>query len=81
MPKSAYNFYVGLSVPSKMPRDIVMKLHTETVKALNSPEMKERYAKLGVDANIFTPDQFDAYLRDEVAANAALVKASGITAQ
>lgn len=81
VPNSAYNFYVGLSVPSKLPRDIVMKLHAETVKALNSPEMKERYAKLGVDTNIFTPDQFDAYLREEVAANAVLVKAAGITIQ
>lgn len=81
VPKSAYNFYVALSVPSKLPRDIMMKLHAETVKALNSPEMKERYAKLGVDTNIFTPDQFDAYLREEVAANAVLVKAAGITIQ
>jgi len=81
VPNSAYNFYVGMSVPAKMPRDIVMKLHAETVKALQSPEMKDRYAKLGVDAQIFTPEQFDAYLRDEVASNAALVKAAGIKAQ
>ncbi len=78
---SAYNFYIGMSVPSKMPRDIVMKLHAETVTALNSPEMKERYAKMGIDAQIFSPDQFDVYLRDEVAANAALVKAAGIKLQ
>ncbi len=81
VPNSAYNFYVGMSVPAKMPRDIVMKLHAETVRALQSPEMKDRYAKLGVDAQIFTPEQFDAYLRDEVASNAALVKAAGIKAQ
>lgn len=81
VPNSSYNFYVGLSVPSRVPRDIVAKLHAETVKALNSPELKERYAKLGVDAQLFTPEQFDAYLRDEVASNAALVKAAGIKAQ
>ena len=81
VPNSAYNFYVGLSVPSKVSRDIVARLHAETVKALQTPEVKERYAKMGVDAHIFTPEQFDAYLRDEVASNAALVKAAGITAQ
>ncbi len=81
VPNSAYNFYVGMSVPSKVPRDIVAKLHAETVKALNSPELKDRYMKLGVDAQLFTPEQFDAYLRDEVASNAALVKAAGIKAQ
>ena len=81
VPNSAYNFYVGMSVPSKTPRDIVAKLHAETAKALQSPETRDRYAKLGVDAQIFTPEQFDAYLRDEVASNAALVKAAGIKAQ
>jgi tripartite-type tricarboxylate transporter receptor subunit TctC len=81
VPNSAYNFYVGMSVPSRVPRDIVNRLHAETVRALNSPEMKERYAKLSVDAQIFTPEQFDAYLRDEVASNAALVKAAGIKVQ
>jgi tripartite-type tricarboxylate transporter receptor subunit TctC len=77
VPNSAYNFYVGMSVPSKVPRDIVMKLHAETVKALQSPG----FGKLGYDLQIFTPEQFDAYLREEVASNAALVKAAGIKAQ
>ena len=80
MPNSAYNFWVGMGVHSRTPRDIVMKLHAETVKALNSPEIRERWARLGQDAQIFTPEQFDAYLRDEMASNAALVKAAGIKA-
>jgi tripartite-type tricarboxylate transporter receptor subunit TctC len=81
VPNSSYNFYVGMSVPSRVPRDIVGKLHAEVVKALNSPEMKDRYAKLSVDAQISTPEQFDAYLKEEVASNAVLVKAAGIKAQ
>jgi tripartite-type tricarboxylate transporter receptor subunit TctC len=80
VPNSAYNFYVGMSVPSKTPRDIVRKLHAETVKALQSPEMKERYAKLSVDAQIFSPEEFDRYLRDEVKSNGELVRAAGIKA-
>jgi len=81
VPNSAYNFYVGMTVPSKMPRELVTKLHAETVKALQSPEMKERYGKMGVDANIFTPEQYDTYLRNEVASNAILVKAAKIATQ
>jgi tripartite-type tricarboxylate transporter receptor subunit TctC len=68
-------------VPAKTPRDIVAKLHAETVKALQSAEVKDRYAKLGAETQIFTPEQFDAYLRDEVASNATLVKAAGIKVQ
>ncbi len=78
---SAYNFWVGMFVPAKTPRDIVAKLHAETVRALQSPELKERYARLGAETQIFTPEQFDAYLRDEVASNAALVKAAHIKVQ
>ena len=81
VPNSAYNFWVGMFVPSRTPREVVARLHAETVKALQSPQVKERYAKLGAELQIFTPEQFDAYLRDEVASNAALVKAAHIAVQ
>lgn len=81
VPNSAYNFWVGMFVPSKTPREVVARLHAETVKALQSAEVKERYARLGAELQIFSPEQFDQYLRDEVAANAVLVKAAGIKVQ
>lgn len=81
VPNSAYNFWVGMFVPTKTPRDIVAKLHSETVKALQSVEIKERFANLGAELQIFSPEQFDQYIRDEVAASAVLVKAARINAQ
>ena len=81
IPNSAYNFWVGMFVPSKTPRDVVSRLHAETVKALQSPEVKERYARLGAELQISSPEEFDAYIRDEIAANALLVKAAGIKVQ
>jgi tripartite-type tricarboxylate transporter receptor subunit TctC len=59
-------------------RTVVERL---AVQALQSAEVKDRYAKLGAETQIFTPEQFDAYLRDEVASNAVLVKAAGIKVQ
>ena len=41
-----------MSGSSRTPGDIVMTPRAETVRALQSPEMKERYAKLGVVAQI-----------------------------
>ena len=73
--------WVGMFVPSKTPRDIVARLHADTVKALQSPEVKARYARLGAETQIFTPEQFDVYIREEVASNAALVRAAGIKVQ
>ena len=78
VPNSAYNFWVGMFVPARTPRDVVAKLHAETVRAIQAPETRERYARLGAETHIFTPEQFDAYIRDEVASNAVLVKAAGI---
>ncbi len=80
VPNSAQPFWVGMGVPSKTPRDIVARLHAETVKALNSPEIKLRWASLNQDVRVFTPEAFDTLLREEVVSNARLVKDANIKA-
>lgn len=81
VPGSEFNFWIGMMAPAKTPREIVNRLHDEVVKALASPEVKERFAKLGADAWTLKPEQFDAYIRDEIKSNAILVKAAGLQAQ
>lgn len=76
VPNSDYNFWVGMFVPSKTPRDIVRRLHQETIAALQSTEVRERFLKLGAEQLQMTPEQFDASIRDEIVSNAALVKAA-----
>ena len=80
VPNSAQPFWVGMGVPAKTPRDIVNRLHAETVRALSSPEIRARWLSLNQDVRIFTPEAFDALLRDEVASNAKLVKDANIKA-
>ncbi|MES2242666.1 MAG: tripartite tricarboxylate transporter substrate binding protein [Pseudomonadota bacterium] len=79
VPGSEFNFWIGMMAPSKTPRDIVNRLHDEVVKALATPEVKERFATLGAEAWTMKPEQFDAYLRDEIKSNAVLVKAAGLS--
>ena len=67
-----------MMVPAKTPRDIVTKLHQNTQRALQAPDMQERMAKLGAEPMLMTPAEFDAYIKKEIASNAALVKAAGI---
>ncbi|WP_341916508.1 tripartite tricarboxylate transporter substrate binding protein [Polaromonas sp. YR568] len=81
VPGSEFNFWIGMMAPAKTPRDIVNRLHDEVVKALATPEVKERFATLGAEAWTMKPEQFDAYLRDEIKSNAVLVKAAGLTPQ
>ncbi len=78
VPGSEFNFWIGMFAPAKTPRDIVNRLHDEVVKALNTPEVKERFTVLGADAWTLQPDAFDAYIRDEIKANASLVRAAGL---
>jgi len=78
VPGSEFNFWIGMMAPAKTPRDIVNRLHGEVVKALGTPEVKERFTSLGADAWTLSPEQFDGYIRDEIKSNAALVKAAGL---
>ncbi len=79
VPGSEFNFWIGMMAPAKTPRDIINRLNEEVVKALNTPEVKERFASLGADAWTLKPEQFDAYIREEIKSNAVLVKAAGLS--
>ena len=78
VPDSDYNFWVGMFAPSKTPHETINRLYQETAKALHSAEVRDKLARLGAEPMEYTPDAFNAYLRREIAANAALVKAAGI---
>jgi tripartite-type tricarboxylate transporter receptor subunit TctC len=75
---SDYNFWVGMFMPSKTPRDVVQRLHQETAKALASKEVRDSMAQLGAELMLKQPDEFDVYIRAEIVTNAALVNAAGI---
>ena len=79
VPGSEFNFWIGMMAPGKTPKDIVNRLNEEVVKALATAEVKERFVTLGADAWTMRPDQFDAYIRDEIKSNAGLVKAAGLS--
>lgn len=78
VPGSEFNFWIGMFAPGKTPRAIVDRLQAEVVKALATPEVKERFLSLGADAWTLSPRDFDAYIRTEIKNNAALVKAAGL---
>jgi tripartite-type tricarboxylate transporter receptor subunit TctC len=73
-----YPIWYGVFVPAKTPRDIVDKLHRETLKALQAPKVHEKLAAIGVDPMAMSPAEFDAHVKKEIDLNTALVKAAGI---
>jgi tripartite-type tricarboxylate transporter receptor subunit TctC len=80
-PNSDFDFWAGAFVPKQTPRDIVAKLHRETVTAIESAAVKEKLAKLGVEPMIMTPADFDARIAKEAAIAVTLAKAANITPQ
>jgi tripartite-type tricarboxylate transporter receptor subunit TctC len=79
--KAEYPFWLGMFLPAKTPRDIVDRLHRETLEALQVPKVKDTLARLGIDPMVMTPTEFDAYVEKEIAVNAALVEAIGLQPQ
>jgi tripartite-type tricarboxylate transporter receptor subunit TctC len=79
-PNSDYNFWVGALVPSKTPRAIQLRLNREINAAVNSPEVRDRFLKLGADPLTMSVPEFEAMIRDEFESNARLIKAAGIQA-
>ena len=59
-------------------RPLVDKLNVDTVKALADPDVKKRFADLGVEAVSSTPAEFAAFIKDEMAKYAKLIKEANI---
>ncbi len=75
---SEYPMWLGLFLPTRTPREIVDKLHRETLKALQEPKVKDKLVALGVDPMVMSPTEFEAHVSNETRMNAGLVKAIGL---
>jgi tripartite-type tricarboxylate transporter receptor subunit TctC len=70
--------FTGLVGPAGMPADAVAKVHAAAVKALATPQVKERFASLGVQTVGNTPEQWGAEIRADLARWSKVIKAAGI---
>ncbi len=75
---SDYNYWMGMLVPAKTPREIIERLHQETQKALRLPSVTEKFAPQGIEPMPLAPAEFDALIKKEIDVNIALVKAAGL---
>ncbi len=72
--------WYGVVAPAGTPRDIVAKLNAEIRKIMQSKEMLERLNTEGAISAAGTPEQFDAYIKSEIARWGAVVRAAGMKA-
>jgi tripartite-type tricarboxylate transporter receptor subunit TctC len=70
--------WIGLLAPARTPATIVRKLHLETVKALALPDLRAKFADLGLEPIGNSPDEFVAVIKSEIPKWAKVIKESGI---
>jgi len=78
VPGYVYETWFGLFGPAGMPKPLVAKLNQETVKALDTKDVKEQLLRQGVEAESSTPEQLGKTLRDDTATWAKVIKSAGI---
>lgn len=71
---SAWN---AMLAPAGTPPEIINRLNAAIVKAVQTPEVREKLLTQGAEPIGDSPDQFGAYLKAEVAKWAKVIKASG----
>jgi tripartite-type tricarboxylate transporter receptor subunit TctC len=72
-----YGWY-GFAAPARTPRPIIQRLHGEVVKIAQNPKMKARLAAQGLELVGSSPEEFDAFIRAELAKWSAVLKAAGV---
>jgi tripartite-type tricarboxylate transporter receptor subunit TctC len=68
----------GAFLPAGTPKAIVDNYHAALVKVMAEPDLKEKFAALGVEAQASTQDEFKAFLKDEISKYTKLVAENGI---
>ncbi len=73
--------WFGLFAPSATPREIVVKLNAETVRALNAPDTKEKMAAQGMFTTTANVEDFGEFVKKETVRWTQIVKESGVKAE
>jgi tripartite-type tricarboxylate transporter receptor subunit TctC len=73
--------WLGLMAPKGTPKEVISFLNTAINKAIEAPEVKAAWLKQGAVPMVKTPDEFDAFLRKDIAKWANVVKVSGAKVQ
>jgi tripartite-type tricarboxylate transporter receptor subunit TctC len=69
--------WFGFLAPAGTPRPVVDKLSSEISTILELPDVKERYAALGLQPGPAKPEEFSAFMKSEIVKWAAAIRASG----
>lgn len=81
LPGFDYSVWYGMLGPAKIPKNVKGKLAQEIGRILALHDLKERMLTQGATLRPTSPEEFDAFIRDEVVRMAKIVKGAGIRVQ
>jgi tripartite-type tricarboxylate transporter receptor subunit TctC len=70
--------WIGLVVPAGTPQNVIRALHQASMKAAQGPDVREKVAALGAELVNNTPEEFDQFIKRELAVWSKVVKEVGI---
>lgn len=80
LPGFQFYFWLGLVGPANLPAAVKQKISRDVIRIIGLPEISERLLAQGATPHPMTADQFDAFIKLEVARLGKIVKASGMRA-
>ena len=78
LPDLVVTSWQAAGAPIKTPREIVAKLNDAAVRALRSPDVRERLVAIGFDVVAGSPEEFGAFMKAEVERWTKVVERGGI---
>jgi len=70
--------WYGVVAPAGTPKDVIVRLNREIVKAMNTPDVRDKFAQQGVDPAASTSEEFAEFIRTEVARWGKVIRTAGI---
>lgn len=78
LPRFSVTAWAGLMGPRGMPKDVTERLAREVAAAMARPQVKEKFDQLQFLAQASTPDEFNAFFKDQVELYSRLLREAGV---
>ena len=78
VPGYAAETWYGLSAPARTPKEIIARVHAETVKAFANAEVREKLDAMGYQVRTSSPEEYGALVRSEVEKWRKVIKSANI---
>jgi tripartite-type tricarboxylate transporter receptor subunit TctC len=78
LPGFETDFWLGMFVPVRTPKELVARLNRDVVSVLQTPNMQSFMLAQGAETAAGTPEEFAAFIRSETVRLKKVIEAAGI---